>query len=121
MFKPQAFLVVSLFLLGAIGSTYAADTTFVRFNTTLGSIDVQLLSDEAPNTVVNFLAYVDSGAFYNSIIHRSLSVSTSGLGIFQGGGYNIKSFRLQAIAAKAPVANEFNVSNTRGTLAMALA
>jgi len=28
-----------------------------------GNIDVRLLSDEAPNTVANFLTYVDSGAY----------------------------------------------------------
>jgi cyclophilin family peptidyl-prolyl cis-trans isomerase len=114
------FLVAALFLLAASGRACAADTTYVRFNTTLGSIDVQLLSDEAPKTVANFLTYVDSGAYGNSFIHRSLSVATSGLGIFQGGGYDIINGQIHIIGANLPVGNEFNVSNTRGTLAMAL-
>jgi len=44
----------------------------VRFHTNLGDLDVQLLSNSAPNTVANFLAYMNAGAYNNSIIHRSV-------------------------------------------------
>jgi cyclophilin family peptidyl-prolyl cis-trans isomerase len=78
-------------------------------------MDVQLLPDSAPKTVANFLAYVNAGAYNNSIIHRSVPGF-----IWQGGGYQLIDDGLAAIPANAPVDNEFNVSNTYGTLAMAL-
>ena len=110
------FLVTSFRSFGADPS----DTTIVRFNTSLGPIDVQLLSEEAPATVANFLSYVNSGAYVKSIIHRSVANF-----VIQGGGYFLGTdgFLLDPIPANAPVVGEHqlaNVSNTRGTLAMAL-
>ena len=87
----------------------------VRFHTTLGDIDVALLSTTAPKNVANFLNYVNRGAYNNSIIHRSVSGF-----IFQGGGYQVSNGNFTTIPADPPVANEFSVSNTRGTVAMAL-
>ncbi len=91
----------------------------VRFNTVLGNIDVQLRPDVAPLTVANFLSYVNSttvGSNYNSsFFHRSVPGF-----IIQGGGYYVDaSSNITAIMAGATVANEFHLSNTRGTLAMA--
>ncbi len=86
----------------------------VRFATNLGNIDVQLLPQSAPQTVANFLAYVNSGAYNNSFIHRSVPGF-----IFQGGGFQVQNNSIVTIPAKAPVVNEFGVSNTRGTIAMA--
>ena len=85
-----------------------------RFNTSLGNIDVQLRADVAPNTVANFLGYVNSGAYNNSFFHRSVSDF-----IVQGGGYGVVNGQVQTITAGSPVVNEYNLSNTRGTLAMA--
>ncbi len=79
-------LCVSIFFLSVEIRSLAADTTYVRFNTTLGNIDVQLLSDEAPLTVANFLQYVDHSDYSNSFFHRSISGF-----IIQGGGFNIPS------------------------------
>jgi cyclophilin family peptidyl-prolyl cis-trans isomerase len=92
----------------------------VSFNTSLGEFKVQLFSDVAPQTVANFLAYVNSGAYTNSIIHRSVPGFVE-----QGGGFTSNSptftniSQLTAIPTNAPVQNEFSVSNTRGTIAMA--
>lgn len=85
----------------------------VKLQTSLGTIDIELLDTEAPLTVANFLSYVNSGAYNNSIIHRSIPNF-----IIQGGGFtNV----LGAIPANAPVVNEFSAtrSNLRGTIAMA--
>lgn len=86
----------------------------VRFATSLGNIDVVLLGDDAPNTVANFLRYVDEGAYTGSFIHRSQANF-----VIQGGGYRYASDQIQPIATHEPVANEFRASNVRGTLAMA--
>jgi uncharacterized protein (TIGR03437 family) len=86
----------------------------VRFHTTQGDIDVNLLPNVAPKTVANFLNYVNRGAYVNSLFHRS----APGF-VIQGGGYQLVNHSPVAIPQDAPVVNEFNVSNTRGTLAMA--
>jgi cyclophilin family peptidyl-prolyl cis-trans isomerase len=102
----------------------ATDSTYVRFNTSLGNIDVQLLSDEAPKNVANFMGYVTGATinYNNSIIHRSVPGF-----VIQGGGYNFVGNSLTAIAANPPtVMGEHGASypnafsNVRGTLAMAL-
>lgn len=86
----------------------------VRFHTTQGDIDVNLLPNAAPKTVANFLNYVNKGAYANSIFHRSVPGF-----IIQGGGFQLVNHTVTATPADAPVVNEFSVSNTRGTLAMA--
>jgi cyclophilin family peptidyl-prolyl cis-trans isomerase len=85
-----------------------------RFHTDLGDIDVVLLQNVAPNNVVNFLNYVNRGDYDTSFIHRS----PPGF-VIQGGGYILKNGTITAIPTDPPVVNEFHVSNTRGTLAMA--
>jgi cyclophilin family peptidyl-prolyl cis-trans isomerase len=92
----------------------------VSFNTSLGEFKVQLFSDVAPATVANFLAYVNSGAYTNSIIHRSVPGFVE-----QGGGFTTSNptfttlSQLSAIPTNSPVVNEFHLSNTVGTIAMA--
>jgi uncharacterized protein (TIGR03437 family) len=87
----------------------------VRFNTAAGNIDVVLAPDIAPKTVANFLNYVNSGAYNNTIIHRSIPGF-----VIQGGGYVIKNHIPFLFPPNDPVANEYKTSNTRGTIAMAL-
>ena len=86
----------------------------VRFATSLGNIDVNLLPDDAPLTVANFLKYVNRGTYINSLFHRSVPGF-----IIQGGGYQFIGGSISAIGQDAPVRNEFKLSNIRGTLAMA--
>lgn len=85
----------------------------VRFATSLGNIDVQLLPDSAPQTVANFMNYVNKGAYDNSFFHRSVPGF-----VIQGGGYGWAN-GLYEIPQDPPVVNEYRVSNTRGTIAMA--
>jgi len=86
-----------------------------RFSTTLGNIDVTLRPDLSPRTVANFQSYADSGAYNSSIVHRAVPGF-----VIQGGGYTLSRDIISAIATRAPVAGEFNLPNTRGTIAMAL-
>ena len=90
----------------------ASDPVYV-FHTSLGNVSVQLYPDVAPKTVANFLRYVNRGAYNNSIFHRSVSKF-----IIQGGGFQAQS-GLPAIPTDPTVVNEFHLSNTRGTIAMA--
>ena len=92
----------------------SANAQTVRFHTNLGDIDVTLTPAVAPATVANFLSYLNKGAYTGSIFHRSVSGF-----IIQGGGFQLTGVTPFATAQDAAVKNEFNVSNTRGTIAMA--
>jgi uncharacterized protein (TIGR03437 family) len=86
-----------------------------RFNTNLGNIDVVLTPNVAPQTVANFLNYVNQGYYTNSIFHRLVNGFVA-----QGGGYQLINSTLTPIPAGAAIPNEFNVTNAQGTIAMAL-
>jgi uncharacterized protein (TIGR03437 family) len=77
-------------------------------------MDVALTPNVAPLTVANFLNYVNKGTYNNTIFHRS----APGF-VIQGGGFQLQGNTPVASAQDPPVKNEFNVSNTRGTIAMA--
>jgi uncharacterized protein (TIGR03437 family) len=101
-----------VFVLAALSSSLSAQT--VRFHTNLGDIDVALTPSVAPATVANFLSYMNKGLYANTIFHRSV-----GGFVVQGGGFQLQGNLPVATATDPPVKNEFNVSNTRGTIAMA--
>jgi cyclophilin family peptidyl-prolyl cis-trans isomerase len=108
-------VLVALFTgLPAVFGQLAGTNPLVRFHTDFGDIDVQLLQDIAPKNVANFLGYVNPGAYDNSFIHRSPPHF-----VVQGGGYKYVNNQVVPITQHAAVVNEFHVSNTRGTLAMA--
>jgi cyclophilin family peptidyl-prolyl cis-trans isomerase len=85
-----------------------------------GTFDVQLLDTQAPQTVANFLDYVNSGAYTNSIFHRLVTSPTPF--VLQGGGFTLSRnpTAINSITALPPVPSEFSTPNTKGTLAMAL-
>ena len=111
--------ILSVFLLiwGAaaapVRAQSAQDPVYV-FHTSLGNISVQLYPDVAPQTVANFLSYVNAGAYTNSIIHRSVPNF-----IIQSGGFQVQNGQVVTTPTNAPVVNEFHLSNTRGTIALA--
>lgn len=96
----------------------AAQATTVRLETPLGAIDVALYDSAAPQTVANFLAYVNSGAYRNSFVHRSVPGF-----VIQGGGFvwEDATGSVLTVTARPAVVNEFSASrsNRRGTVAMA--
>jgi len=110
-------LAMGLFSLAAFSSVARATSNpIVRFNTNLGNIDVILYADRTPLTVANFQAYMNSGAYTNNIIHRSVLDPN----VIQGGVIDIPSTGLTNITPLAAVTGEPGVSNTCGTIAMAL-
>jgi len=72
--------------------------------------------DTAPATVENFLKYVRDGDYVDMFFPRSVPGF-----VVQGGGFMFDETQGQPVAVQEdpPIANEFNVSNTRGTVAMA--
>lgn len=95
--------------------------TLVRLDTSAGPIDIQLSDNQAPRTVANFLNYLTSGRYDNSIFHRLVPNF-----VLQGGGFSLSvdpnnnKTSLPSIPEDPTVNNEFGASNTAGTLAMAL-
>jgi cyclophilin family peptidyl-prolyl cis-trans isomerase len=119
----RRLLVVYAVALGLFGGQAAARANtdpIVRFATALGNIDVRLLPDDAPQTVANFLGYVNAGAYERSFFHRVALDSSGNPFAVQGGGYTYRNGGVQAIKASPAIPNEFLDSNVRGTLAMAL-
>jgi len=85
----------------------------VCVDTNVGEFCMQLLPDVAPITVENFLNYINSGRYDDTIVHRSVPGF-----VIQGGGY-VASPLGASIDKDNAIQNEFNRSNLRGTVAMA--
>ncbi|MGL5947706.1 MAG: peptidylprolyl isomerase [Aeromonas sp.] len=85
----------------------------VALETNHGNIIVELDPVKAPQTVKNFLRYVDDGSYNGSLFHRVIQSF-----VVQGGGYNQQ---YQQLPTYAPVKNESEggLTNRRGSLAMA--
>ena len=85
----------------------------ITIKTNKGDIKLELFEAEAPITVKNFLSYVRSGFYKNTIFHRVIPGF-----MIQGGGMDEKF--LQKPTDK-PIKNEAanQISNKRGTIAMA--
>jgi len=101
--------LILLLLISTVGISQ-----IVRMETVLGNIDIELFPNDAPNTVANFLNYVNDGDFNNSYIHRSVPGF-----VIQGGGFTSVNGVSGAVPQDAPIALEANVSNVRGTISMA--
>ena len=85
----------------------------VTIKTNRGDIDVELDEGKAPETVKNFLAYVDAGHYRGTIFHRVINGF-----MIQGGGF---APDMKQKPTRPPVKNEANngLRNDRGTIAMA--
>lgn len=90
-----------------------SENPVVLLETTSGDILVELYPDKAPETVANFLKYVDNGFYNNTIFHRVIPGF-----MIQGGGLTA---RMQQKDTSAPIKNEADngLKNDRGTIAMA--
>jgi cyclophilin family peptidyl-prolyl cis-trans isomerase len=100
----------------------------VTVDTNFGNFQIELLPSAAPQTVANFLSYVSSGAYTNTIFHRSEQPSASNpndIGIIQSGGFTSASAtytsvsQFQTIPTNSPIPLEYNLANASGTVAMA--
>lgn len=93
-------------------SALAANPQLI-FETNRGNFIVELYPEKAPKTVANFMRYVDSGFYKETIFHRVINRF-----MIQGGGFTADMSEKQTLA---PVINEAanGLHNERGTLAMA--
>lgn len=99
---------------------YLTADPIVTVDTNFGNFQIELLPGSAPNTVHNFLNYVSSGAYTDTIFHRSVTNF-----IVQTGGFTSPSTtftstsQFATIPTQSPVALEYALPNTLGTVAMA--
>ncbi|MCB1582345.1 MAG: peptidylprolyl isomerase [Marinicella sp.] len=91
--------------------------TTVRFDTNMGTIDIELFEDEAPITTQNFLGYVNRGDYNETVFHRL--VPFGGISVIQGGAYRYNGSSFSTVSTQNPITNEAGVSNTVGTISMA--
>ena len=112
IFRYLAPLLLAVFSL----STYAEGGNplpQVKLETNHGDIVIELNTEKAPNTVANFLSYVNDGFYDGTIFHRVIKDF-----MIQGGGFTEEFVQK---TPKAPIKNEANngLSNVRGSIAMA--
>lgn len=102
-----------LFVLASAGLCASDDNPIVRLDTTAGIIDIKLFPEKAPETVANFLAYVDEGFYDDTIFHRVIDNF-----MIQGGGFTTDHVEKET---REPIKNESinKLHNIRGTIAMA--
>jgi peptidyl-prolyl cis-trans isomerase A (cyclophilin A) len=115
MKNPARLFATALVLFGSILSAEAGPKVLVK--TTQGDITIELNQEKAPETVKNFLAYVNEGFFDNTVFHRVIKDF-----MIQGGGFALKEDgSIEEKATKAPIQNEAKngLKNKKGTIAMA--
>lgn len=90
-----------------------SDNPQLLMQTNQGNITLELFQEQAPETVKNFLTYVDNGFYSGTIFHRTIAGF-----MIQGGGFTESLSRKET---RAPIRNESGngLSNSRGTISMA--
>ena len=110
-------------LISALQTTPVTANFILRMQTDLGAIDIEMFDTVAPQTVTNFMNYANDGDYNGTFFHRSIPGF-----VVQGGGFIANTPNGSILSADAgashiptdpPVVNEFNLSNLRGTIAMA--
>src|SRR2546423_11496561 len=91
--------------------------TLAQFRTVFGDIEVELYDQDKPATAQNFIRYVESGAYRDSILHRCPVNPTTGLSAFvvQCGGVIVTNrgtttAALQFVPTFGAISNDFGVA-----------
>ena len=112
--KPKMTKHIALFFYLLQGvSSVAIASPFVDIQTNQGTIKVELMPDEAPITVANFLNYVKTGFYDNTLFHRVIKDF-----MIQGGDSDASSIQ-QETFAPIKLESDNGLKNQRGTIAMA--
>lgn len=115
MAKKYIFLITALLLNLALSSLVFAqdERPRVKLQTNMGDIIIELNQEKAPESVKNFIHYVNTGFYDGTIFHRVISNF-----MIQGGGFTTDFAQKDTLPA---IKNEANngLRNVRGTIAMA--
>jgi peptidyl-prolyl cis-trans isomerase A (cyclophilin A) len=96
------------------GAAAAADNPQVSLKTTMGEIIVELDQEKAPVSTANFLAYVKSGFYKDTIFHRVINGF-----MIQGGGYTADLRPRQPLRPTIKSEEKNGLSNLAYTISMA--
>jgi peptidyl-prolyl cis-trans isomerase B (cyclophilin B) len=109
----KSTFIAAMLLLALVSVAMAGDNPKMVMDTTKGKIVIELYADKAPQTVSNFLTYVDAGFYDGTVFHRVIPGF-----MIQGGGFTPE---MQQKATRPPIQNEADngLQNQRGTIAMA--
>lgn len=117
-------LLLALFLLPVAGSLAAPS---VRLTTELGVIEAELLAEQAPATVANFLRYVEAGRYAGGVFHRTVRLQPDNqphnavkIEVIQG-GVNPKFAEQDWPAIALERTRDTGLKHRDGTLSMARA
>lgn len=99
--------------LSASAEVVEAENPMVVLDTSEGKIVLELYMEKAPETVQNFLGYIDAKFFDGTIFHRVIPNF-----MIQGGGFTDD---MKKKSTRAPIRNEADsgLNNDRFTIAMA--
>jgi peptidyl-prolyl cis-trans isomerase B (cyclophilin B) len=115
MFAPLLFAGLSIVPAQATPTHHATKGkhNMVKLHTNKGDITIELNAEKAPETVKNFLEYVDSGFYNGTIFHRVINNF-----MIQGGGFEPG---MKQKPVRAPIKNEAanGLANDNYTIAMA--
>lgn len=102
-----------IFLAMLLSAATASAAPWISMNTNYGEIVIELDEVRAPETVDNFIKYVNSGFYDGTIFHRVIAGF-----MIQGGGFTAD---FQQKPTRSPIASESQngLKNQRATIAMA--
>ncbi len=86
----------------------------VTMSTSVGNVVYELAPNSAQYTVVNFLAYVNSGFYKNLVFHRVIPNF-----VVQGGGFTGNLVQKSPFYLPISLESDNGLKNVRGTIAMA--
>jgi len=115
MLKRTLTAVATVLALSTISASAQAaqGDTHVLLTTSMGNIELELDNQKAPVSTKNFVDYVNSGFYNNTLFHRVIPGF-----MVQGGGFTTD---MQQKPTNAPIKNEADngLLNKRGTISMA--
>jgi len=108
-------LIICFFAFFGTISGHAAEKSLplVVMQTSMGTIEIELNPEKAPNTVSNFLQYVNSHFYDGTVFHRVIWRF-----MIQGGGYT-KEMELKKTHPPIAIESNNGLKNDKGTVAMA--
>jgi len=133
MNKLLCFVFVCLVLAGALpfaAATATIDKSIVVLHTNHGDITLELYDTDAPDTVDNFLDYVEDGFYTGLIFHRVIDDFMIQAGAYDTDLYDVEDFSVGVFSATDPnfyhqpddpidLETDAGLKNLRGTIAMA--
>ncbi len=113
--KLPFLLLASCLIAGSLATAQAGPKVLLKTNQ--GDITLELDEEKAPETVKNFLAYVNEGFYDGTVFHRVIEGF-----MVQGGGFALKEDgSIEEKETKGTIQNEAKngLKNARGSIAMA--